>query len=188
MILALLARIGIPQWLAEVILGGLIVIALAGGGYRIGWKNATDDAELALQQAQLEAAEKLRIANERSDKMAADLAAAQFQTQQIYQKLTAEVSHVVTVYRPTPSAPLRDLPQCVFTDGFVRVWNQSADPALRAAAGVDAAVISETDLAPSDVRQEDVLNNHVANASQDAAIRQQCQALIEWHRTVGGRQ
>ncbi len=185
MILPFLVKLGIPQWLAELICGALIVGLLAGGGYWKGHHDASQDAELAQAQAQHD--HDLRVADlqNKGEQLQEKFEELQRRKDQVvYQTLIKEVPRVTTVYRPAPGAAEQPLPRCVFTAGFVRVWNSALDPGLPGVADgagqAPAAPDPAADELDSGVDQAAILGNHDANAQQCGAIADQLNAVLDF--------
>jgi len=102
--------------------------------------------------------------------------------------LALEIAHVTETYRPTADAPEIPLPQCVFTDGFVRLYNGALGaatlPTPGAAAGTDgetgATALAEANgLVASGVRQADILHHMTAYGARCQAIEAQLNRLID---------
>jgi hypothetical protein len=190
MILGLLTKLGIPQWLAELLLGALIVIALFGGGFYLGDSHRGDADTAAADQAQIAHLQQLQALQAKGEALQAKFDTARAQTVVEYRTITKEVPHVTTVYRPAPGAALQPLPAAVFTRGFVRVWNSALDPGVPAPAGGAAPAPGAADPADdlaSGLQQQQLLENHVDNAAGCTAVRQQLNALIDWHQQIGDR-
>jgi hypothetical protein len=193
MFAALLLKTGLPQWAAEMLLGALVVIALAGGGYYKGHCDAANADALAQQKAAIAYQQKLQALQAQGDALAGALAAEQAKTHVQYQTITKEVPHVVTYYRASVAAPLQPLPPVVFTVGFKRLWNCALNPdaILPAGAGCAADAAGGSDPAADDLdsglTEAAIIDNHVDNAEACTGIRQQLNALIDWHEQVLAR-
>jgi len=126
--------------------------------------------------------------------------------------ITRRIPHVTTVYVPAPGAVAVPLPACLFTRGYLGLWNAALarDPAgfdhLLGAAGVDAEsrTSADTSDAGSDgesgsgaatepgaelaiaagVTPAALLENHTLNAERCAGIEDSRTALIQWIRAV----
>ncbi|AHI68356.1 hypothetical protein DR62_5556 [Burkholderia thailandensis] len=183
-------------------LGALVIASAASAlvagaaGYVKGQRAGAHAADAKLAAVERRHADALRDAvenaraQERAQTLRANRLAAALFTEKARHALDADalkrrIAHVTSQYRPTPDARPEALPRCVFTGGFVGVWN--------AAAGIDAARLSEADRAagaaapagPDDdidsgVREDDVLANHVDNARRSRDIEAQLNALIDW--------
>ncbi|MCW3611324.1 hypothetical protein K6Y32_35030, partial [Burkholderia cenocepacia] len=107
---------------------------------------------------------KERAETQRAAALAGDLFAEKARHALESDELKRRIASVTSQYRPAPDAPLQDLPRCVFTAGFVRVWNAAAGadgvPATSAAAGAVAPARAD-DALDSGVRQDDILAHHV---------------------------
>ena len=184
MFLALLTKLGIPQWCAEMCLGAAIIAGLFGGGYYVGHHAAADDAQIAMQRAQLaHAAEMARLTN-MGQQIQAKFESQQSQANVVYQQIVKEVPHVVTIYRTALDAAPQPLPRCIFTVGNVGLWNAAGNPVLPADSSRPAdppvAVDTPGSQLDSGVTQQDVLNNHIANAHECEAVKRRLNAIADW--------
>ncbi|KWD09670.1 hypothetical protein WM34_29520 [Burkholderia ubonensis] len=159
------------------------------GGYRAGAlagdakvekleRQYADAGRVAVEQARAkEHAEAQRAAD-----LAGDLFAEKARHALESNELKRRIASVTSQYRPAPDAPLQDLPRCVFTGGFVRLWNAAAGPdgvpAPGAAAGA-AAPAGTDDALDSGVRQDDVLAHHIDTARHSRDIESQLNKLID---------
>lgn len=139
-------------------------------------ERATSDAKAAAQQLQQEQA--------RAGQLAADLAELQRKHRQTTDRLTGEIARVNDLYRKALDAAPEPLPACVFTRGWVRVYDQAtgaaALPPAEAAAGA-AAPGTETralEQLDSGISQGAVLAHHVRYAEQCRNLASQLDALI----------
>lgn len=179
--------------LAELIVALVLLLALVGGPYWLGWshRGETDAAAAAQERAKAvqAQAQALAAAQARAYELSRQLAEEQSKAHVEYRTLREEVPHVVVRNQYVPGKA-QALVYCPFSDGFIRVWNRALDPAagVPAAAGepADAAAGADPAAAPSDVDQQDVLDNHLDNAEQCSDIRQQLNALIGWEQGNGG--
>ncbi|AOJ71031.1 MULTISPECIES: hypothetical protein [Burkholderia] len=183
-------------------LGALVVASAASAlvagatGYVNGQRAGARAADAKLAAVERRHADALRDAAEsaraqeregtlRANRLAADLFTANAHHALEADALKRRIARVTRQYRPTPDARPEALPRCVFTDGFVGVWNAAAgrdaarlpeaDPAAGAAAPAGSA-----DDADSGVRADDVLANHVDNARRSRNIEAQLNTLIDW--------
>ncbi|MFI8744502.1 DNA-packaging protein [Pseudomonas sp. NPDC077186] len=136
------------------------------------------------------AAKRLQDEQARNDKLAADLAEQQRQHRKTTDRLTGEIARVNDLYREALDAPPKPLPACVFTAGWVRVYDEAtgartAVPAAadsgRAAAQAEAGRAAEQ--LDSGLSQSAVLAHHVRYAEQCRSTAAQLDALID---AVGG--
>ncbi|AOJ06378.1 hypothetical protein [Burkholderia mayonis] len=165
-------------------------------GYVKGERAGSHTAEAKLAALERRQADALRDAiehareQEREETLRANRLAAELFIEKAHHALEADalkrrIARVTSQYRPTPDARPEALPRCVFTAGFVGVWN--------AAAGLDAARLSDADpaagaAAPADpaddidsgVREDDLLANHIDNARRGRDIEAQLNNLIDW--------
>lgn len=141
-------------------------------------KAAEASAKAATQRLQEEVA--------RNDKLAADLANQQRIHRQTTDRLSGEIARVNDLYRKALDAEPEPLPACVFTAGFVRVWDEAigarapmpetADPVRAAAQSTDAIASEQLD---SGISQRAVLAHHVRYAEQCRNMAAQLDALID---------
>lgn len=116
-----------------------------------------------------------------------------------YQTIYQEVPRATSLWKPSPSAPAQALPACIFTRGFVGVWNSAFEAGhdverLSAAAGRVAGgsagdrAVDDADLLDAGIARADLLTNHIANADADDACRDRFAAVKDWdQRTFGAR-
>lgn len=138
------------------------------------------------------AAKRLQDEQARNDKLASDLAEQQRQHRKTTDYLTGEIARVADLYREALDAPPKPLPACVFTAGFVRVWDEAtgarapaalpaaADPERTAAQGAQARAAEQLD---SGISQATLLGHHIQYAEQCRNTAAQLDALID---AVGG--
>lgn len=113
-------------------------------------------------------------------------------TETVYRTLRVEVPHVVEKYIPAPGHAAVPVPDCVYTNGFKRVWNaalqgQASGP-NRSTGGIDPAVAggradpaqAQADRFDSGLSTGEVLDNHVINAHISQQVRDQCEALRQY--------
>lgn len=138
-----------------------------------------DGARDAVEQARI----KERAETQRAAALAGDLFAEKARHALESDELKRRIASVTSQYRPAPDAPLQDLPRCVFTAGFVRVWNAAAGadgvPATSAAAGAVAPARAD-DALDSGVRQDDILAHHVDASRRSRDIESQLNKLIDY--------
>ena len=190
MILALLTKLGLPQWAAELLGGAAIVLVLCGGSAWVGYSYRADADQAAQEKAELVHAQQLAALQAKGEALQSKFDSARAQTVVEYRDVIKEVPRVTTVYRSAPGAAAQPLPACVFTRGFVSVWNRALDPGVPAAAAGAAAPAADTNAADdldSGATRGDVLRNHVDNAASCTAVRQQLNALIDWHEMAAGQ-
>lgn len=146
------------------------------------------EAERALQAAAdaKAAATALREQTQRADQIAARLADQQRQYRQTTDRLTGEIARVNDLYRAALDAPPVPLPDCRFTRGFVRVWNEATGAAVPAAAPTDpgraaeaAADAGAADQLDAGIGRADLLRHHIRYAEQCRATAAQLGALID---------
>ncbi|ABO60669.1 MULTISPECIES: hypothetical protein [pseudomallei group] len=174
------AAIGALTAGAVAFFGGYHAGALAGDAKvaKLGRQYA-DSARDAVEQARV----KERAETQRAAALAGDLFAEKARHALEVDELKRRIPSVTSQYRPAPDAPLQDLPRCVFTAGFVGVWNAAAGadgvPATGAAAGV-AAPAGTDDALDSGVRQDDILAHHIDASRRSRDIESQLNKLIDY--------
>ncbi|MBP5144060.1 DNA-packaging protein, partial [Pseudomonas chlororaphis] len=186
----------------------LVVIAVYGlhlnhqDGYDQGFAKAQSDGAteianlkktyaLEKQAETARALADLQAEQTRGNQLASQLADTKDNLRKTTDKLTGEITHVTKLYRRAIDAQPEPLPACVFTTGFVRVWNaangastaSTAMPAQNAATSGTATPSSgagATDELDSGVGQTQVLFNQVRNGEQYGACRAQLNRMIDW--------
>lgn len=190
----------IQSWLAEkvgrfasallIVLVFNVVMALAAWAFwRDGWQARdqqaiNDQAELRVQRLQY-----LVQLTEHRNRIAGDYVLRRAQGEVIYRTIRTEIPRYVTVYKPTLAAPAEPLPRCVFTRGFVGLWNDAlagrsstaASTTGTAAAAAAADPAADAELLDSGITQQALLENHVANGEVTFDNRTQCEALIDFY-------
>ncbi|WP_397458194.1 DNA-packaging protein [Pseudomonas asplenii] len=139
------------------------------------------------QQAADAALGELRASQEKGQLLASQLVSTKADLRKTTDKLQGEIDRVTKLYRRNLDAQPEPMPACLFTAGFVRVWNEAnshpavlpADAASRAAD--PARGTSTADQLASGVTQQDILQNHVRNGERSATCRVQLKKLIEWN-------
>ncbi|WP_051219730.1 hypothetical protein [Rheinheimera baltica] len=115
--------------------------------------------------------------------------------------LRQEIDYVTTHYRQSPAATPEPLPACIFTHGFVSVYNgaispggaaSAAMPAADTAAGTDttasAATAIEADkLQPSNIQQRDILHHIAGYGSRCQAIEAQLNQLLDYLESINNK-
>lgn len=177
-------------------IGGL-VLGLTLGVLVEGWRlGAQLEAQRATHAEQREAQERrarlgaeqaakaLQAEQQRADALAARLAEQQRQHRTTRDQLQKEVTRVSTLYRKALDAAPEPVPACVFTRGWVRIYDQATGaapmPPVEAAPGAaapstEAAALEQLD---SGISQRDVLAHHVRYAEQCRNTADQLGALI----------
>lgn len=179
------------------LLVGVVCAAIGlGGGYAIGHRHAATQGELALEQLRREYAEVARLSAEqatktlqaeqqRADGLAAQLAEQQREHRTTRDQLKKEVTRVSTLYRKALDAAPEPVPACVFTHGWVRLYDRAtgaelpaapADPAGAAAPAGEAAAAEQLD---SGVSQAGLLAHHIDYAEQCRNSAAQLDRLID---------
>lgn len=149
--------------------------------------------QLDLERAQARAAsakanaKKLLDEQARNDQLAADLAEQQRTNRTTTDRLTGEIARVNDLYRDALDAPPKPLPACVFTAGWVLVYDEATGAtgtAVPAATdtGRAAAQVAEGKAAEqldSGISQRAVLEHHVSYAEQCRNTSAQLDLLID---------
>ena len=178
--------------------------------YRAGYAKAQTEGDLALETLRGEhqeqelararaaelsakaAAKRLQEEQAHNDKLASDLAEQQRQHRKTTDYLTGEIARVADLYRKALDADPEPVPACVFTAGFVRVWDEAtgarapaalsaaADPERTAAQVARARAAEQLD---SGISQAALLGHHIQYAEQCRNTAAQLDALID---AVGG--
>lgn len=182
----------------------LIYLACTTAAAFLGYRYAERGGALALEQLrgehrQLEleraraaevsakaAAKRLQEEQARNDQLASQLADQQRNHRQTTDRLSGEIARVNDLYRKALDAEPEPLPACVFTRGFVRVWDEAtgartavpeaADPGRAAAQGAEGRAVDQLD---SGLSQNAVLAHHVRYAEQCRNVADQLDALID---------
>jgi hypothetical protein len=180
----------------------LLVESWKTAAYSEGYSKAQTEGALALEQLHGEhktlelkraeaaaadakaAAKRLQDEQARNDQLAADLADQQRQYRQTTDRLTGEIARVNDLYRDALDAPPKPLPACVFTAGWVRIYDEATGAAVPTAAdpGRTAAQVAEGNAAEqlnSGISQRAVLAHHVRYAEQCKNTAAQLDALID---------
>lgn len=178
-------------------IGGL-VLGLTLGVLVEGWRlGAQLEAQRATHAEQREAqehrarlgaeqaAKALQAEQQRADALAARLAEQQRQHRTTRDQLQKEVTRVSTLYRKALDAAPEPVPACVFTRGWVRLYDRAtgaelpaapADPAGTTAPAADAAAAEQLD---SGVDQARLLAHHIDYAEQCRNSAAQLDRLID---------
>lgn len=180
----LVSKLGKPLGYAIAFLAPMLLIfgSLA-GMYYMGWSARGSVLEIEQKDAQIV---DLRVQLEDADynaRLVGDYVLRRAETTVEYRTIRERIPYVTTHFVSAPGPPdepptVEPLPRCVFTDGFVSVWNDALlDDSGRAAATAAGTETAES-LFDSGVTQREILTNHSDNAEIDTAVRQQCTALI----------
>lgn len=145
-----------------------------------------DQALLAAASAKA-AAKKLLDEQARNDKLAADLADQQRTSRKTTDRLTEEIARVNDLYLKAFDAEPEPLPACVFTAGWVRVYDEATgataagmptatDTGRAAAQSTEGRAAEQLD---SGISQRDVLEHHTRYAEQCRNTAAQLDLLID---------
>lgn len=138
-------------------------------------------AALAAAEAAAQAVQKQQT---RANQLAGELAEQQRQHRQTTDRLTGEIARVNDLYRDALEASPKPLPACVFTAGWVRVYDQATgarvpaadDPQRTAASASQAAAAEQLD---SGISQGQLLAHHIRYAEQCRNTTRQLELLID---------
>lgn len=140
-------------------------------------------AEQALANAKA-AAKREQAQAKRADELASQLAQQQRDHRTTTDRLSGEIARVNDLYRKARDAAPEPLPACVFTRGFVRVWNEAigaavpaADDPERTAAQVAEAITA--DQFDAGIGRADLLAHHNSYAEQCRNTAAQLDQLID---------
>lgn len=177
----LLTRLQLTGWLVAALL--LALVAGTWTGYQIGYakahaEGALDLAELRLQHQvdttinALDYATKVGERTLVAFKLAGDLQAERDAHATTRTALQKRIAHVTKQYRTSLDAPAQPLPACVFTVGWVHVYDSSIglperDAADHSAAGLDdpPGATDPTEELDAGITQADVLE-HIGGYGQ----------------------
>ena len=191
------------------LLGLLAVMAIVAGGlytlethsYRQGFNTAQAEGRAELEKlrkehtaAELErakaaeadakaAAKRLKEEQARVDELAGKLAAQQRDHRTTTDRLIGEITRVNDLYRKSLDAEPEPMPACVFTRGFVRLWDTAtgalptaADSSGAAAQGAGARALEQLD---AGIGRAQLLEHHIRYAEQCRNTAAQLDALID---------
>lgn len=172
------------------------------GGYQQGLEKAQAEGEATLERLRVqhaeaaaktarqaeadakEAAKRLQAEQQRADDLAAELAAQQRNHRKTTDQLVGEIARVNDLYQEALDAPPKPLPACVFTRGFVRVWNEATGAVPAAATGASGAAAQgpqarALDQLASGLDRPQLLEHHIRYAEQCRNTAAQLDALID---------
>ena len=138
-------------------------------------------AALAASDAAAQAVQKQQT---RANQLAGELAEQQRQYRHTTDRLTGEIARVNDLYRDALDASPKPLPACVFTAGWVRVYDQATGALVPAADDPQrtAAPASQTTAAEqldSGISQGQLLAHHIRYAEQCRNTTRQLELLID---------
>ncbi|WP_028008653.1 hypothetical protein [Solimonas flava] len=189
----LVGKVG--KLVAAAIAAVVLVLAVVGPfwlAYHMGWTARDAQALHEAKDARIAALAQLLAFGEQVNGIVGDYVLRRGQGEIVYRTLKQEVPRVVTVYRTAPGAAPQPLPQCLFTRGFLRVWDAALMPRPADGAGGADQAAEHTDPTDGDdliaegLDQQTVLVNHVENAELTHNDRLQCAAAIEFLKTLPG--
>lgn len=180
----------VVEWIVLALLAVAVFILPSCVAYRMGWNNRDHQVVLEAKDAELQQLSSLLMVSDLNARLAGDYILRRGKTELLVRTIREEVPRVVTRYIRVPGAAPEPIPDCVFTRGYVRVWNQavqvSAGQAAGAAAGVHAAVPgagaaqAPAELERAAIEPGDLLDNHIANAEVSSVVRESCEGLQQW--------
>lgn len=151
---------------------------------RLQHAQADTERALASERSAKEAAKTLMDEQIRSDQLASDLAEQQRQSRKITDRLSGEIARVNDLYREALDAPPQRLPACVFTAGWVRVYDEATGAAVPAIPDSNAVAASSGKAQAlgqlnSGISQSQLLEHHVQYAEQCRNTAAQLDLLID---------
>lgn len=188
------------------VLAGLLPLLLIGGGawafalvredsYRQGQATGAAHCQADTEAARREraeadrasaeqAAKTLQLEQARADRLASQLATQQREHRETTDRLSKEIDRVSRLYRKALDAPPEPVPACVFTRGWVRLYDQATGAGLPAAADPGGAAAPATEAEAADqlsagIDQGHVLAHHLQYAEQCRNTAAQLDALID---------
>ncbi len=184
----------------EVILWALIAAAIAAPfffTYYAGKSNCENAVAQQQLKARVETLQVLSTLNQAGAAAVGDYVLRRAQTVTIYQTIREEVPRATSMWKPSPAAAAEPLPMCVFTRGFVGVWNDALEAghdtgrlseAAGRVAGAAAAAgpVDDADLLDAGISRAQLLNNHIANGDALTACEQRFDGIVDWERRVYG--
>lgn len=190
MITMWLITLGLSPLSAKWITRGLIIAAVAAAcvslyaaGYSAGFdskNHAMTKSHLAQTKAMLD---QIRAQQRENEQLTDDLNAARGRDRIVYRTIREKARHVDS---PACEAPVAGGPaQWHVSSYFVRMWDDATFARVPESSGsADYGPARTGGAAPSSgIGFAELLNNHIDNAEIASAVRRQCQALIDWHRT-----
>ena len=156
-------------WLMLSALVALASFASFVGGYELRDTMAEAEQAKAVKFALKQAAEADAIS--RAEEIA--LIKSQNKTKVVYKTITKEVPKYVSVIQKTDS-------DCNLSGGTVRLFNSAAAERLPETARVD----DTGDTEPSTVKESDLIDYGLDIIEQYNQVKNQCNALINWHKNV----
>ena len=188
------------RWVARLVILGIVAAWAAYGGYSFAdakgraklaeAKTDWDAERLQLATDRIEAERKLRtdwlVEHARVNALATQLADSQRTLRSETERLKQEIKDVTKQWRPQPGAALEPLPRCVFTHGFVRLYDDAIGaivyPEAATSSGIAAATGSTDAIESLDsgLDQADVLGHHIQYGERCRAIEEQLNRLIDY--------
>lgn len=157
-------------------------IALSVGSYYAGWQQRGDHEAAITLKAKIAADANLAAERKRGDGLATELEKERLNIKTVTIEIIKEVPKVTTVYKERENAPTIQIPEHIYTVGFVRLWNESYIPDLRKTPSKFADQTGRADdLIRAKVVADDILQNHIENAGKWAKCRADLNKLIDWH-------
>lgn len=157
-----------------------LALATAAGLLLAGYQLGTRQGELALEQLRRQQAEQRR-----ADALAAALADQQREHRTTRDHLQKEVTRVSSLYRKALDAAPEPVPACVFTRGWVRLYDRATGAELPAAdadsagAAASPARADAAEQLDSGINQSGLLAHHIDYAEQCRNTAAQLDRLID---------
>jgi uncharacterized coiled-coil protein SlyX len=111
-------------------------------------------------------------------------------TDQQLKLLQGEIKNVTSTWIPPGKAQPEPLPHCVYTNGFVRVYNQSIAPSAAnvpaatypggVAGAAETATAADTSLHPSNIQQSDILQHVTQYGARCNDLESQLNQLLDY--------
>ncbi|NLR73565.1 hypothetical protein [Leeia aquatica] len=180
--------------LASLGMVALTALIAGAGGYAMGHRTAKADGTAALAMLKAQYANALAMASEqarhqeqvltiRANQLAKQVQQERTRHAEEANQLKRRINRVTSMYRPSLDSPLQPVPRCVFTHGFVGVWNgaigaSSVSSADRATGAADAADTAEA--LDSGVQPADLLTHITEYGARCRDIESQLNRVIDW--------
>lgn len=170
----------------------LAIVAAFGGGNWLGWE-LRGDHEKAIQSDEKDkivAEWQAKVAKEKKvgDDTLVALEAERRNIKTVTVEVIKQIPKVTTNYVEVQGEPLKIIPPAIFTNGFVRLWNNALF------AGQLSYSLSEltdeargTDQVRAKIDSPDILANATENFAKYADCRAQLNKLIDWHTAMNAK-
>jgi small-conductance mechanosensitive channel len=146
-------------------------------------REETERAEAAMVQNS-QATQTLQREQQRANDLAAELASQQRHNRQTTDRLSGEIARVNDLYREALDAPAKPLPACVFTVGWVHIYDQASgaalpDPADSSGTAAPPNAASAAAQLDSGLSQRELLAHHIQYAELCRNTTRQLELLID---------